>query len=507
MVDSTGIDDRSLFFFHGLESAPHGTKYQRLSESFDVYSPDFQGMDIWERLEKAERVTEEMTDVVVVGSSYGGLLAALLYSRHPDRFAGYVLMAPALYLEAADQVERMPDNAVVIHGTHDEVVPIDAVRQKCAEHGLEVTEVDDGHRLHDSMELMVEAVEQVLDEARRRSTTTQNALLVGAVGDALGAPVEFMGARVIERTHGVEPPADLAFAGSAPARFTDDTQMTLFMAEGLGRAIDRGVAGRRERFRQEAARSLVHWLATQDAEVLEAIAAADSRLLGVPELNARRAPGNTCLTSCYHIHRGGELPDVDNRINDSKGCGAVMRSAPYGLAARSAEQAFGWAHDAGVLTHCHPSGYLSAAYFAAVIFGLGQGQGFEQAMAVADDLLAAEPDADETQQAVADARAAASGGQLSFEEMVSLGEGWVGEEALAIALAVAMTADVDTEEGIRQALWLAVRHSGDSDSTGAMAGSLIGAMCPPEAMPTRWVEQLELRDVVASCLGAGHRSE
>lgn len=329
---------------------------------------------------------------------------------------------------------------------------------------------------------------------------TQNCLLLGAVGDALGAPVEFMGARIIEQRYGLEPPEELAFAGPPPARFTDDTQMTLFMAEGLARTLDRGVARDRRAFREEMARSLVHWLATQDAEVREEVDAAGSELLGVEELHTRRAPGNTCLTSCYHIHRGGELPDVDRRINDSKGCGAVMRSAPFGLRAASAEEAFEWALDAGVLTHCHPSGYLSAAYLAAVIFGLSQGQALGEAMVAADALLAAEGEAAETQAAVADARRVASSGELSFDDMVSLGEGWVGEEALSIALAVAMSADITSSEGIRRALWLAVRHSGDSDSTGAIAGNLIAAMCPPEAMPARWLEQLEMRDVVAHSL-------
>jgi ADP-ribosyl-[dinitrogen reductase] hydrolase len=332
--------------------------------------------------------------------------------------------------------------------------------------------------------------------AASNETRTQNCLLLGAVGDALGAPVEFMGARVIERTFGVEPPEALAFAGPPPAGFTDDTQMTLFMAEGLARALERGVARDRQAFREEMASSLVHWLATQDASVREEIDADGSELLGVDELHARRAPGNTCLTSCYHIHRGGQLPDVDRRINDSKGCGAVMRSAPFGLRAESADEAFGWALDAGVLTHCHPSGYLSAAYLAAVIFGLSQGQDLEPAMVAADALLAAEGEAAETQAAVADARRVTSAGELSFDDMVSLGEGWVGEEALSIALAVAMSADTTSEAGIRRALWLAVRHSGDSDSTGAIAGNLIGAMCPPEAMPARWLEQLELPEVV-----------
>lgn len=153
--------DEPIYFFHGLESAPVGTKSLRLKEAFEVVAPDFQGMDIWQRLDKAERITADKRDLVVVGSSYGGLLAALLYSRHPERFRGYVLMAPALYRDAAEQVERMPDNCVVIHGIHDDVVPLDAVRDTCAKFGVEVTEVDDDHRLHDSLELMVDAVRQV----------------------------------------------------------------------------------------------------------------------------------------------------------------------------------------------------------------------------------------------------------------------------------------------------------------------------------------------------------
>lgn len=153
-----------VYFFHGLESGPVGTKSLALEEHFQVESPDFQGMDIWERLEKADEVTKGQRDLVVVGSSYGGLLTALLYDRRPERFWGYVLMAPALHLEAAEQLEAMapPERAEVIHGVDDEVVPLEAVKEVCEGFGLGIKEVQDNHRLHGSLEAMVEATESLV---------------------------------------------------------------------------------------------------------------------------------------------------------------------------------------------------------------------------------------------------------------------------------------------------------------------------------------------------------
>lgn len=151
-----------IYFLHGLESGPHGSKYQNLRKSNRVFSPSFQGMDIWERLEKIACETQSMRNLILVGSSYGGLLASLLYSRHPERVRGLVLMAPALYQEAAEQVERMPSDAVVIHARQDEVVPIGPVREKCARHGIKIIEVDDNHRLQESHHLMLEGVRKFL---------------------------------------------------------------------------------------------------------------------------------------------------------------------------------------------------------------------------------------------------------------------------------------------------------------------------------------------------------
>jgi ADP-ribosylglycohydrolase len=85
------------------------------------------------------------------------------------------------------------------------------------------------------------------------------------------------------------------------------------------------------------------------------------------------------------------------------------------------------------------------------------------------------------------------------------GEGWVAEEALGIALQCARDGD-GFEHGVR----LAVNHSGDSDSTGAIAGHILGALHGAEAIPPRWLDQLELRDEIErliadwlACFGPG----
>lgn len=64
-----------LYFFHGLESGPHGQKYHLLKNEFpELESPDFQGMDLEQRLVKAEELTRGQHGLVLVGSSFGGLL-------------------------------------------------------------------------------------------------------------------------------------------------------------------------------------------------------------------------------------------------------------------------------------------------------------------------------------------------------------------------------------------------------------------------------------------------
>ena len=173
-----------------------------------------------------------------------------------------------------------------------------------------------------------------------------------------------------------------------------------------------------------------------------------------------------------------------------------MRSAPIGLAGPSREDAFQLARDAGALTHGHPSGFLSAAYFAALIWDVARGTALPEAMSHADALLSAEPGNAELVTLLARTRQLASNGAPAPETIECLGGGWTGEEALAIALLCALTFDPSADDGFQHSLWRAVLHSGDSDSTGSLTGNLLGAMPGTARPPAPWLDALELRDVI-----------
>ncbi|EGN74788.1 alpha/beta hydrolase family protein [Idiomarina sp. A28L] len=156
----------SLFFFHGLESGPHGSKYQLIKKAFpELESPDFQDMDLHQRLAKAAEVTQGLTGVTLIGSSFGGLLAARLYSLYPERFKSLVLLAPAVHTDEGEQVTELPpaSRIRVIHGKSDEVVPHAKVAEFCKRFGISLITVEDEHRLasETSQQTMLAALDEV----------------------------------------------------------------------------------------------------------------------------------------------------------------------------------------------------------------------------------------------------------------------------------------------------------------------------------------------------------
>ncbi len=209
-------------------------------------------------------------------------------------------------------------------------------------------------------------------------------LLGGAVGDALGAAVEFMRLPEIQSRFGAAGTQDYAEVYGRRGAITDDTQMTLFTAEGLIRcraARARGVALDPV---EALHRAYLRWLHTQAQRSASPNYddALDGWLIRVPALHSQRAPGNTCLSALTLAQAGS----VQYPINDSKGCGGVMRVAPVGLLG---ERPFEIGCQACAITHGHPAGYLAGGAFAALIAYVTGGTPIAQAVARVRDELGA----------------------------------------------------------------------------------------------------------------------
>ncbi len=269
--------------------------------------------------------------------------------------------------------------------------------------------------------------------------------------------------------------------------------MTLFTTEGIIRASVRARTKGICHPPTVVRHAYLRWLHTQGDPwaAVRTIDLGDDRpdgwLVAVPGLHSRRAPGNTCLSA---LRRGGD-GTTDQPINDSKGCGVVMRAAPAGFPAGPAEKRFELGCQVAALTHGHPSGYLSAGYLAAAVGALVDGDSLTAALDAATVALIAWPKHAETLAAVQAGRRLGARGLPAPAALERLGGGWVGEEALAIALACAVGASA-----FHDGVLAAVNHSGDSDSTGSIVGNLLGALGGTASLPAEWLADLELRDVI-----------
>lgn len=316
-------------------------------------------------------------------------------------------------------------------------------------------------------------------------------LVGGAVGDALGAPVEFMPLDRIVARFGPEGITEYHPAYGKIGAITDDTQMTLFTAEGL--ILHRIKYGSRP-VSETIYQAYLRWLSTQYASGPSRLTAkygscmiADGILTGFKDLNASRAPGNSCLSAL----ESGLMGTVRNPINNSKGCGGVMRIAPVGLALPN-DRVFDTACDAAAITHGHPTGYLAAGCLAQIVSEILSGHGLPEAVEKSSAELRKRPNHRECLEAIQTALEDWENAPVSFKTVERIGQGWIAEEALAIGLYCALVAGDDFEK----AVWLAVNHGGDSDSTGAIAGNIMGAMFGLDAIPQKFLANLELKDVI-----------
>jgi ADP-ribosylglycohydrolase len=335
---------------------------------------------------------------------------------------------------------------------------------------------------------------------KRNQEFFRGCLVGGAIGDALGWPLEFLKLNEIMRHYGDTGIQDLQLNSAGKAEITDDTQMTLFTAEGILRAETRGLRKGICYPPSVVFFAYQRWLLTQGyPRITKYDRIYDGWLLGIKELYEARAPGSTCLSALA----SGKQGSIEERINNSKGCGGVMRVAPVGLFYRK-ENAFNMAAEFAALTHGHPSGYLSAGALAYMIASIIDGQDIVTAVKNTLVELKSHDDNEECTQGLNHALEL-SESELSDGEAISqLGEGWVGEEALGISAYCALK----YRDNFEKALVAAVNHNGDSDSTGAITGNILGAYLGLNKIPANWVKNVELREVlmqIADDLRIGHQ--
>ena len=351
----------------------------------------------------------------------------------------------------------------------------------------------------------VDAASHRIKEPESYLDKIRGSLFGGAVGDALGYPVEFLDEESIFSRYGENGIREYELdSESKKALISDDTQMTLFTANGIliadTRASMRGIGGIPHDY---IPMSYLDWLRTQEMTFEKSrkqlhghTEGCLSWLADVPELYSRRAPGHTCI-SALNQYKNGMIPQ-----NNSKGCGGIMRVVPLALINNAhipMERLDREGAEIARITHRHSLGYMPAAVLVHIVSRIvypRQQQSLKEIVIEARDTVA-DIFADDgylkkLTEIINLAVSLSENGESDLDNIHQIGEGWVAEETLGIAIYCSLRHQDDFSAGVTAA----VNHKGDSDSTGAVTGNILGALIGYEAIEEKWKSDLELAEVI-----------
>jgi ADP-ribosylglycohydrolase len=295
-----------------------------------------------------------------------------------------------------------------------------------------------------------------------------------AVGDALGYPAEFrfrsqlleeIGPQGITDFVGLKDPRFSCphFIGPdhPPGTYTDDTQMTIAVAEALLATGNDSL----DELMEDLGYRFVQWAESADNN---------------------RAPGQTCMKGCQNIANGEPWREAGDP--SSKGCGSAMRVAPIGLYYQNLEDVAKIARYSSLLTHRHPTA-LEGATAAAIMVAMAINKAEPPEMFAEIERRCCSKCADfaSTWQKIPSLISEPSSRVLTEG---GLGEGWVSEEAVASAMYCFWRHPNDFYSAVLEA----INTDGDSDSIGTIAGSVLGARLGIEAIPMLWRENVENSD-------------
>jgi ADP-ribosylglycohydrolase len=277
-----------------------------------------------------------------------------------------------------------------------------------------------------------------------------------AIGDALGYPTEFMTLSRIKSDFG---PAGIKDFTKSPALFTDDTQMSIAVAEALIEAGEKDIESIMHAVKEE----FVKWSHSPDTP--------------------KKAPGRTCLSGVANMEKG--MHWRQSGIARSKGCGSAMRAAPIGYLYRhDPEKLREVAHATGVCARGNPTAdaaCIGAAYLVKLAL-----DGIQPNEMISLLLLFTEGISKEFDEGIFKIKEC-----LDWEDeekaLATLGEGWVGEEAVALALYCFLKHPDDYKKVVIRG----ANTNGDSDSIACIGGSISGAYLGIGAIPDQWVKEIE----------------
>ena len=311
-------------------------------------------------------------------------------------------------------------------------------------------------------------------------------LLGGAIGDAFGAPVKFMKYEEIQKLYGEEGIHELIQTSDrGKVIITDDTQLTMFTAEGLLRSIVRANQKQITKTRKDTAmiifRAYLRWLYTQGLSTPNwGSKAYDGWIVQIKKLHGYREPGITCITSLGK----GIMGTLEKPLNDSKRCGTVIRTAPIGLV-ENEEDVFNIGCRVGAITHGHPTAYLASGVLSAFIFYLLEGYSLEEGIGKSVEELKTYRNHEECLEAIELAKK----GDPARGDVESFGDGFSAQDALGMAIYCSLCYPNNFEAALK----LAINQSGNSNSAAAITGNILGTYLGISKIDEQLIQALDLQ--------------
>lgn len=256
-----------------------------------------------------------------------------------------------------------------------------------------------------------------------------------ACGDALGATVEFMSPKQIQKRHGVHNEIiGGGWLGLQAGEVTDDTQMALALGQAIIAHPDwnlKAVAG-----------NFVTWLESNPPDV-----------------------GNTCRRGIERYRDHGTIAGPPRQ--DEAGNGACMRNLPVVLATLHSPDNFeAWSLEQSHITHHHPLSDAATLALGRMAASLMLGEGDEKGKAQAENLVRQHP-------------------EFSYRPYPGKASGYIVDTVQTVLHHFFETGDFEA------CLVGVVNQGGDADTTGALAGMLAGAKYGVAGIPARWLAKLD----------------